>query len=157
MTKEQGWDSPENEVQSNWVKFNVPMEDKIKGTLLSKTLVASKIPGQEGKKVWNYELKADEGTYHALDESKKVIDTPIEVVPGGFYSLGGTTTIDRQMKNVQVGQKIGLKYVEDQPNKTKGFNPTKIIKVYVLKDKDGAPLMDSEWLAKQSVEEYDSN
>lgn len=155
MAKEQSWDVPENEVQSNWVKFNVPMVDKIKGTIISKEQVLSKMPGQEGKKVWNYEMRADEGIYHAVDETKKVIEPGIEVVAGGFYSIGGTTVLDKQMKNVQVGQKVGLKYIEDQPSKTKGFAPAKIIKVYVLKNEDGTPLMDVEFLNQQAVENFD--
>lgn len=155
MAKEQGWDDPSNEVQSNWVKFNVPMVDKIKGTLVSKTQVPSKMAGKEGTKQWQYELKADEGVYHALDESKKLIDEPIDVVAGGFYSVGGTTTIDRQMKNVQVGQKIGLKYIEDQPAKVKGWAPAKIIRVYVLKNADGSPEMDTEWVNQQSLDSFE--
>lgn len=155
MTKEKGWDSAENEVQSNWVKFNVPMQDKIFGTLIAKRSVASTMKGKEGEKNMVYDLKADEGVYHALDDSKKLIDEPIEVIAGGFYSVGGTNIIDRQMKNIIIGQKVGLKFIEEMPSKTKGFAPAKIIKVYAPKTADGTgPLMDTEFLATQSLDNY---
>lgn len=152
--KEEGWDSAENEVQSSWVKFNVPMKDRILGTLIEKRSVTSSLPGKEGQKTMVYELKADEGSYHVLDESKKVVDEPVEVVAGGFYSVGGTNVIDRQMKNVLIGQKVGLKFIEESPSKTKGFAPAKIVKVYTFKEEDGSPKMDKDWLATQSLDAY---
>ncbi len=145
-----------NEVQSAWVKFNVPLEDKVSGTLISKSTRKSTMPGKEGQMQNIYELKADMGTWHALDDKKHVIDTPVTVESGQYITIGGTNVIDRQMKNVRVGQKVGLKYIEEQPSKTKGFAAAKIVKVYAPKNPDGSVQMDEEFLRQLSVDNFDS-
>ena len=60
-----------NVVPNNWVKFS-KVEDKITGTLISVKSMKSRLPGQEGKDVAIYELKADGGEYHDIDDAKKV-------------------------------------------------------------------------------------
>lgn len=152
--KEGGWDSEENVVQSNWVKFNVPLEDKVFGTLIGKRQMKSSMAGKEGQLVNVYELKADEGSYHVLDDAKKVVAEPVVVEPGSFLSVGGTAVIDRQMQNIQIGQKVGLKFIEEKPSKTKGFAPAKIVKVYAPKNEDGSPVVDTEFMSKQEVEQF---
>ena len=155
MTKKSGWDSSENEVQSNWVKFNVPLEDKIFGTLIEKRSVTSTMKDKEGQKSMAYDIKADEGSYHTLDDKKKVVEPAVEVVADGIYSVGGTNVIDRQMKNIRIGQKIGLKYIEDQPSKTKGWSPAKIIKVYAPKNEEGTgPLMDEPFMTQYELDHF---
>ncbi len=139
-----------NEIPSNWMKFNVPTEDKVFGTLIAKRTMKSTIPGQEGKLVNIYELKSDYGSYHVLDEKKKVVDEPITVEAGAFYSVGGTAVIDRQMQNIKVGQKIGFKFIEERPSKTKGFAPAKVVKVFAPKSDDGSYKMDTEWLEAEN-------
>ena len=153
-TKGDSWDSSENEVQSNWVKFNVPMEDKIMGTLIAVREVKSTLPGKEGELVKIYELKADEGTFHELDDKKKVVEEPVVIEAGTFWSVGGKPIIDRQMQNVKVGQKVGFKYTEEVPSKTKGFNPSKTIKVYTPKNDDGSFKMDAEFLAEKESKDF---
>ncbi len=148
--KDTGWDSPENEVQSNWMKFNVPLEDKLFGTLIAKRQIKSTMPGKEGELVNIYEIKASEETsFHVLDEKKKLVDEAITINPGDVYSVGGTKVIDNQMRNIKVGQVIGFKFIEEQPSKTKGFAPAKIVKVFVPKGDDGKPQMDEEFLASR--------
>lgn len=139
----------ENEVSSNWVKFNVPQEDKVFGTLLSKRQMKSTLPGKEGELVWVYEMKMDYGSFHELDEKKRVIEEPITVEEGSIYNVGGKSVIDRQMQNIKIGQKIGLKFIEEVEPKTKGFNPAKVIKVYAPKNDDGTPQMDEAWLEQK--------
>lgn len=153
--KEQGWDTESNEVQSNWVKFNVPMEDKIKGTLIAKRTMKSTMQGREGEIVNVYDLKADEGSFHALNDVKKVIETPIVIETGSFWSVGGKAGLDAQMRNIKVGQKVGFKFIDERPAKTKGFAPAKNIRVYAIKGEDGQPELDTEWLATQSIETYE--
>ena len=104
-----------------------------------------------------YELKADYGSFHKIDETKKVIPEAVEVNENEIWSIGGTAVIDRQMKNIRVGQKIGLKFIEEKPAKTKGFAPAKIIKVYAPKNEDGTPQMDQEWLEARRDPEKDFN
>lgn len=146
----------ENEVQSNWVKFNVPLEDKIFGTLIARRKMKSTMAGKEGTMVMVYDIKGDLGSYHRLDELKKLIEEPVIVEPNSFHSVGGTAVIDRQMQNIKVGQKVGFKYIEEKPSKQKGFAPAKIVKVYAPKNEDGTPKMDEEFLRQQAVENFDA-
>ena len=141
----------ENAVQSNWFKANVPLEDKVAGTLIAKRTMKSTLPGADGKMVNIYEIKASEGTWHVLDEKKRLVEEPVVVEPGAFVSVGGNAVIDRQMQNVRVGQIIGIKYLEERPSKTKGFAPAKISKIFVMKNDDGTPKMDEEVLAEQNT------
>ena len=149
MTKGKDMFDEGNAVASNWFKTNVPLEDKISGTLIAKKQVKSTLPGKEGELVWVYELKADMGSYHELDDKKKIIETPVTVAAGDFYSIGGKPMIDRQMQNIKIGQKVGLKFIEEVPSKTKGFAPQKVVKVFAPKNDDGSYLMDEEFLAEQ--------
>lgn len=136
-----------NVVVSNWVKWNVIGEDKIMGTLTGKREMKSSIPGKEGDLVNIYDIKADYGSFHVTDDAKVVVPEPIAISEGENYSVGGNNIIDRQMRNIKIGQKVGLKYTEQVPSKTKGFAPAKIIKVYTPKNEDGTFKMDTEWLS----------
>ena len=152
--KETSWDDEGNEVQSNWVKFNVPMEDKIFGTLIAKRIMKSTIPGKENEDVNVYDLKADMGSFHEADEKKVVIPEAITIQAGDIWSIGGKTGIDAQMRNIKLGQKIGFKFIDEKPSKTKGFAPAKNIRVYAPKNEDGTPQMDDEFLAQQEVKDF---
>jgi len=155
MTKT-NWDDESNVVSSNWVKFNVPMKDKIFGTFISKRQMKSTIPGKEGDLVWVYEIKADEGSFHEVDDSKKVLPDPITIGKGEIWSIGGKNSIDVQMRNIKIGQKIGFKFIDEKPSKTKGFAPAKNIRVYAPNGDDGNPLMDQEWLESNPEADYDN-
>lgn len=158
MAKEQaGWDSPENEVQSNWMKFNVSFADdpencdKIYGVLVDKRTQKSSLDDKE--KIQNvYDIKALEATsFHRLDDKKKLVNEPIAIEIGNIYSVGGTAVIDRGMRNIKLGQIIGLKFVEEQAAKVKGRSPTKVIKAYTFKNAEGTgPLMDADWVAEHA-------
>ena len=152
--KSDSWDSSENEIASSWVKFNVPLEDKVFGTLIAKRTMKSTMPGKEGNDVNVYEMKCDEGSYHTLDDKKRIIEEPVVVEAGAFLSIGGTAVIDRQMQNIRIGQKIGLKFIEEKPSKTKGFAPAKIVKVYAPKNEDGSVKMDDDFLEEQKVQNF---
>jgi hypothetical protein len=152
MTKKtSAWDDEGNEVQSNWVKFNVPLEDKIFGTLISKRQMKSMIPGKEGELVWVYEMKADSGSFHETDDKKVVVPEPIVIEADQIFSVGGKVGIDTQMRNIKLGQKIGFKFIDEKPSKTKGFAPAKNIRVYAPKGDDNQPLMDTEWIDAQTT------
>mgnify|MGYP003148760764 CR=1 FL=1 len=151
------WDNPDNEVKSNWIKFNVPMEDKVLGTLIAKRTMKSQIPGKENEDVSVYELKADVGSFHNVDASKKLIAEPVVINAGEIWAVGGKNSIDAQMRNVKVGQKVGFKFIDEKPSKTKGFAPAKSIKIYTPKNDDGTYQTDDEWLAENSVEGFDDD
>lgn len=156
-TKGTGWDSESNEVASNWVKFNIPLEDKILGTLISKRQMKSNIPGKENELVWVYEMKADLGSFHELDDKKVVVPEAITVNAGEIWSVGGKPAIDTQMRNIKLGQKIGFKFIDEKPSKTKGFAPAKNIRVYAPKNNDGTYQMDDVWLAEQNTPDKQFN
>ena len=127
MTKDNFFNE-DNEVQNNWIKFN-KIGDHVKGTLIDMREIDSRIPGQEGKKVKVYELKAHYGEFHELDDKKKIIEPPIEISDGEFWNVGGRPVIDNQMRNIKIGQVIGFQFTDEKPNTKKGYNALKIIKV----------------------------
>ena len=157
MAKKDDVFSDENIIPSNWVSWGTPVEDKIFGTLIRKFKTTSNYDGKE-KTVENYELKADFGSYHKLDDKKNPVEPAIEVVANEFYNIGGKDSIEKQMRNIKVGQKIGFKFIEETPSKVKGHAPAKIIKVFAPKNDDGSFKMDEEWLSEQGSdlnEEFD--
>jgi hypothetical protein len=143
MTKQIDDFGSENEVKSNWVKFS-KIEDKVLGTLTRITESESQF--NPGEKVKNYEIKADYGSFHTIDDMKKVVEPAVELVPGEFWMIGGKASIERQMANIKIGQKVGFKFVDEKPSKTKGFAPSKLIKVFTPKNDDGSYKMDEEFL-----------
>ena len=153
MTKNKNWDDESNEVKSQWAKFNIAGSDKVKGTLIAKRQIKSNLPGKTGELVWVYDLKVDEGTFHALDKKKKIIEEPIVAGEGEIWSVGGKPGIDAQMRNVKLGQKVGFKFLAEIEAKTAGYNPAKQIKVYTPKNDDGSYQMDEEWLAANTPAE----
>jgi len=140
--------SEENEVTSNFVAFNVPLEDKIMGTLIAVREQESNLPTKRGKIEKVYDLKADYGSFHKLDKKKKVIDTPVIVNEGEIWSVS-KESLDSAMRNVKLGQKVGFKFMEEKEAKQAGFNPAKIVKVFTPKNDDGSFKMDKEWLEQE--------
>ncbi len=138
-----------NEIPSNWAKFNVPQEDKIYGTLVSKIQRKSTMDGKEGEMEWVYEIKADYGCFHGCDAKRNALPDAMVVHAGDYWNVGGKYSLDVQMKNVAIGTKVGLKYIEERPSKDKLKAPSKVIKVFVPRNDDNTPLMDKEWLEAQ--------
>jgi hypothetical protein len=118
------------QVKSLFVKFN-KIGDFIKGTLVDVREVESQLPDKKGEMQKIYELKAELGQYHETDDQKQVIEPPVLVEAGEFYSIGGKPGIDAQMRRVKKGQIVAFKFTESKPSKTKGFSATKVIKVFV--------------------------
>jgi len=150
MTKKEGggWEDEGEEVPSNWITWGVPVEDKVLGTLISKRTMKSTFPGKEGELVNIYEMKVDEGTFHTVDDKKNPVQPAVIIESGEIYNIGGKAMIDRQMKNIKVGQKIGMKFIEEVASKTKGFAAAKVVKVYTFKNDDGTVKMDEAFLAE---------
>ena len=83
-----------------------------------------------------YSIKVEGGTFH-----KKPEDGGVEVVlkSGEMWDLWGRNDIfDAQLDRMQIGQKFGLKFVEEKPSRQ--GNPAKIIKVYTTGEVDQAYL-----------------
>lgn len=143
----------ENAVKSQWMKFNVPQEDKLYGTFVGKRQIKSTMKDKEGQLQWVYEIKSDYGSFHALDDMKQIIPEAVVISEGEYWSVS-KDSIDAQMRNVKLGTKIGLKLIDIVPSQTKGFNPAKNVKVFIPKNDSGtAPLMDQTWLDEQKNDE----
>lgn len=151
--KVDAWDSPENEAQNSFVSWGQP-GDFIYGTLISTKKVKSTLPDKEGQLQNVYEVKVKDCSYHVLDDKKRVIEDAIIPEEGAIVSVGGRAFIDSRMAHVKVGQVFGLKFEEELPAKTKGYNPTKVIKVFTPRDPSGNGfLMDEEFLASLETED----
>ena len=144
-----------NEVASSFIKWGQE-GDHILGTLIGSRQVPSTLPDKKGELQWIYEIKVDRGEYHDIDEKKRTVDEATVLEPGSTVSVGGRKTIDGRMRQIKLGQKVGLKFIEELPAKTKGYNATKLIKVYAPKNADGSPQMDEEWLAENNKENLDN-
>lgn len=137
--------SEQNEIKSAWLKFN-KIGDWFTGTLIGKRQIKNTFPGKEGEMVNVYEFKASGGQFHNLDSNKQILEVPVNIDPGQVWTLGGRAVVDNQMRNVKLGQKVGLKFTETKPAKTKGFADVKIIKVYT----SGA--MDPDWMGEDATD-----
>lgn len=145
-TKKEAWDSPENEAQNSFVGWG-QVGDYVFGTLIGTKKVKSTLPGKEGEMQNVYEVKVKECSYHVLDDKKRVVEEAVEPEEGSIVSVGGRAFIDSRMAHVKIGQVFGLKFEEELAAKTKGFNPTKVIKVFTPRDKDtGGFQMDEQFL-----------
>lgn len=122
--------STENEVKSNFISWGKP-GDFIVGTLASTREVENNLPGKPaGEMQTIYEFKALDGSFHVLDDRKQPVADATIVKAGEFWNVGGKKGIDAQMRNIKIGQVLGMKFMEEIPSKTKGFNPTKVVKIF---------------------------
>lgn len=109
----------DNIPQSNWMKFE-KVGDYIKGTLVKKTFKEAQ--GKfEAQTV--YELVNCEGTQNGV----KMELTPDETV---FVGISKDFVNDRLSK-VTEGIRMGLRFTEEIPSKTKGYAPAKSLMPYV--------------------------
>jgi hypothetical protein len=97
------------EVESNWFKF-LAIGDKIKGTLINKTLQKGTAPFPDQ---YIYELSTDNG----------VVNVGISVAKKG--------TVQR-LNSCKMGEIIGIMFESTTPSKTKGFADTKNLKVFTF-------------------------
>jgi hypothetical protein len=134
--------SEENEVKSSFIQWGKP-GDHIVGTLVDKREVENQLADKAGEMQTIYELKVDQGEYHVINADKSIAKDATPLGAGDIWSIGGKKAVDSQMRNVKIGQKVGMKYMEETPSKTKGYNPTKVIKIYT------SGKMDEEWLKEQ--------
>ena len=145
------WDDETNEASNSFVSWG-EVGDFILGTLTAVREVASTLPDRAGEMQKIYEFKVAECRYHLLNEKKNPIEPPEEPSEGEIISVGGRKTIDSRMQRAKIGQVVGLKFVEELPAKTKGYNATKLIRVYFPKGVTGEIEMDEAWLAEQEKE-----
>lgn len=147
------WDDPSNEAQNSFMSWGKE-GDYVLGTLIGVKEVKSTLPDRAGQMQKVYTVKAKEGSYHLLDEKKNPVEPAEELSEGDVISVGGRSTIDSRMARVKLGQNFGLKFTEEQPSKTKGYNATKVIKVFTPKDAAGDYEMDAEWLKENEINNF---
>lgn len=150
--KTTSWDDASNEAKNSFVSWG-KIGDFVYGTLVGVKEVKSTLPGKEGQLQKVYEVKVNQASYHNLDDDKRPLDTPEVPEEGEIISVGGRAGTDSRMSRVKIGQMFGQKFVEELPAQTKGFNKTKVIKVYTPKNEStGDYLMDEEFLAEQEAD-----
>ena len=109
-----------NEVASSFIKWGKE-GDFILGTLTSTRQVPSTLPDKKGELQFIYEIKVDSGEYHDIDEKKRVAEEPTPLDVGSTWSVGGRKTIDARMRQIKIGQKVGLKFIEELESKLCGI------------------------------------
>jgi len=151
-TKTTSWDSPENEASNNFVNWS-KIGDYVYGTLTAIKEVPSTLPDKAGEMQKVYEVKVKECSYHTLDENKAVVEPAVVLAEGDRVSVGDRAFISSRMAHVKIGQMFGLKFEDELPAKVKGYNKTKVIKVFTPKADDGTFLMDADFMAERRAEE----
>lgn len=140
--------SDDNAVKSAWISWGKP-GDKIQGTLIGKAARENTINGKTEMQTV-YEIKAKSGDFHKLkqDENGNYVpeSAPTPINEGEIWNIGGRAGIDAQLRNVKIGQIVGLKFMESLPAKKAGNSPTKVIKVFT----EGK--MDEQWLEEKENE-----
>lgn len=138
-----------NEIKSNWVKWGKP-GDSITGTLVRVFQVADNYAKVPGAKKNVYEIKAINGSFNDI-QNKKLTGDVVTIKPGDVYCVDGKSGLEAQMRNVKMGQIIGIKFMEERAAKDPKNFDAKITKVFAPKNNDGSVKMDEEWL-KQNEE-----
>lgn len=132
----------DSEVRAKWITWG-KVGDHVRGTLINVREINSTLPGKEHEKVKVYELKAKDGSYHAVDDKKNPIEPPVEVKEGEIVSISGRLTIDNALRNMKLGTIIGLLYKEEKEAKKRGYSGLKIISVHTKGE------IDKEWKKEQ--------
>lgn len=128
------WEKGGQDVDTQQVGFNV-IGDFIKGTYTGKKWV-------ESKEQFLYELKGIVGTFHVMDDNKKVVEKPVTVAPGAYYNIWGKPkgregNVDALFKKSAFGDIVAVQFKEETPATKKGNHPFKIFKTKAFgRDKD---------------------
>jgi len=144
------------EAKNSFVKFS-KVGDSIDGTLVSVREIRSQLPKRETEMVKIYEIKADSGSFHDIDDKKAVVEPAIEIQPGEIWNVSGgskesPSMIDNKFRNIKLGQKVRVEFTEELPPKKKGFSPTKVKKVYTNGKFDEEFIKEQEEKAKGEAE-----
>lgn len=143
-----------NEVKSAWLQWG-QKGDYIAGTLMSKREVANNLPNAKSDKQMVYEIKAKDGSFHRILEDKTIDKEATKISEGEMWNIGGKSGIDAQLRNIRIGQIIGLKFMELVPSKTKGYNPTKVIRCFTSGEMD-KEIMENIGAEAQSAIDFDN-
>ncbi|MDZ4227855.1 MAG: hypothetical protein U1E54_01275 [Candidatus Levybacteria bacterium] len=140
MAKTENMFDEKNEIRSTRISWG-KVGDNIIGTLVGKRMVPDTF--KVGEEVPVYEFKADSGSFHEIVKKIVAVD-PTEITPGDIWAVFGRGALVQAMARIKMGQKVGLKFVEEK--ETKKGNDMKVIKVYT------SGVIDTEWLEGQEVD-----
>lgn len=118
-----------NEAKRPQVKFG-KVGDWFKGTIVDNTREIPNKLSSKNEMQLICEFKMNGGSFHNIEE-KVVAAEPTEILKGEFYSLFAKGMVKAQLERAKIGQVIGLRFAEERPPSQPGFNPTKIIKVFL--------------------------
>jgi len=131
MSKDPLAGGQEQKVEYNNIKFG-KVGDWFKGTLMDNTRQMANQLSDKKEMQTVFEFKMIDGAWHDIVDRTVSTDT-VDVKVGENYSfITGKQAILQQMKGVPLGTIVGMKFTEEQPAKTKGYNKSKIIKVYLF-------------------------
>ena len=123
-----------NEIKAsfNTLKFG-EVGDYIRGTLIANDRTMPNNLSQKKEMQTVFEIKAHSGSFHNIIK-KKVQKDATEIQAGEVWSFITSNPIMlKSLKEIQIGQIVGLKFTEVKEAKTPGFNDAKIIKVFAGK------------------------
>ena len=115
---------------SNYIKFN-KVNDYIEGTLIG--VFTPNKPDNFGKMDKKYTILCDEGSVHLgkMDAAGNyVVDaTPTVLTKDEEYIVTGKASVDRAMKEIQIGQKCVIQLSEFKASSKPGYKPSKIMRI----------------------------
>ena len=104
--------------------------DWFKGTLVDNTReIENKLSAKHEMQIIA-EFKMHGGSFHDISD-KVVAENATVVVPSDFMSYFAKGMVRDQLKKAKLGQVIGIRFTEERSPSQPGFNPTKIIKVFL--------------------------
>jgi hypothetical protein len=111
------------------IKFGKP-GDWVRATVVDNTRQVENTLSAKHEMQTVYEFKIQGGQFHNIVDKVAAADpTPLE--KGSFWAYFAKGVVHSQLKNAKIGQIIGLKFIEEKPSTRPGFNPTKVIKVFL--------------------------
>ena len=132
-------DKNEVKVEYKTLKFG-EIGDWFEGTLVANDRKMKNDLSERGELQTVFAFKSIGGSLHLINN--KVVDKEATKIPKGeeWSLITGKPAMLNRLKKADLGQKIGLKFTDLVPAKKKGFNDTKIIRVYLGDpDPDYAP------------------
>lgn len=118
----------ENKVRTSAIKWG-KVGDWLKGTLVDNTREVPNTLSDKDEMQRIFEFKIHAGQFHNIVD-RVVDEKPTVLEAGHFWSVYAKPGLAQQMRNLKIGQVVGLKFAKELDPKVKGYNKTKVIEVY---------------------------
>lgn len=119
-----------NEVKTSTIKWG-KVGNWFKGTLTDNTRQQQNQLSKDKEMQAVYEFKIAGGSFNGINPDKSISPDPTVLEAGSFWTVYGKGAVQGQMRNAKLGQIVGMRFVEEKASKQPGFNPTKVIKVFL--------------------------